>query len=551
MIDFNAVAADGKPVTDLTPADVTVRIGGKPRTITSLTLKTISGGAAQPATPEGDTASPPFATNEPKAAAASGGRSILIVVDTESLRAGTEAGFNQAIEALLAGLGAGDRVALSTAPRDTVQVGFGTSLPKVREAVASLRGQRPATVSTADALCRTRDTLTLLKGLVEQFTGSETPTSVVFIASGLSTPARASGSSGTCEVLSDNYNSIAASAAAARANMYVVQGDPSTMGRDNGLENLAGVTGAGQVLRVVNEGFAPRVLADSSAYWLASIAPDPGDRPGSQRLEVRAVREGVTVHSRQEAAIPRPGAAPGRPAAGGGGGAKSPKEMIATTAPFTDLQLRAIAYSSRGAADKMNVFVFAEPVDPATKITAMSIGFFDQTGKGGSIPAPSLTTSPITTLLPLGAGEYRIRVAATDSTGKSGAVDVTINTALTLAGPLKLGGLLLVTPNDKGENKPRLMFSTEDKIVATLEMFGQITAPIGAKFELARTDVGPAINVYPTSSGGPTNEPDKFQINGEIPIGNLEPGDYVIRAIVQMEGQPEGRVMRTFRKIAK
>ena len=549
-IDFNAVTADGKPVQDLTPADVVVRIGGKPRTITSLTLKTVGDAApGAEAAPTVDTASPPFATNEPKPPVA--GRSVLIVVDTESLRAGTEGGFKAAIEALLKGLGSADRVALSTAPRDTAQVGLGTSMVKVREAVAALRGQRPASVSNADSLCRTKDTLGLLNGLVSQFTGSEKPTSVVFIAGSMSTPGSATGSSGRCEVVNEDYNVMAGAVTASRVNLYIVQGDPGTMGQDSGLQNLAGVTGAGQVLRVVEEGFAARVLADSSAYWVASIAPDPGDRPGTQRLELKAAREGVTVRTRPEALIPRPAAAAGaKPGGGGGGGAKTPKEMLATTAPFTDLQLRAVAYSTRGAADKMNVLVYAEPVDPTVKITAMTVGFFDQAGKGGSLPAPQIANLPITTLLPLGIGEYRLRVAATDSTGKSGAVDVPVNTALVGTGAIKLGGLLLGAQTEKGV-APRVSFSTEEKVIAALDIFGTFTAQISAKFELAKTDVGPAIQTLGAAGGGATNEPDKISIFGEIPIAKLEPGDYVIRVIVQMQGAPEVVTMRSFRKLAK
>ena len=34
-----------------------------------------------------------------------------------------------------------------------------------------------------------------------------------------------------------------------------------------------------------------------------------------------------------------------------------------------------------------------------------------------------------------------------------------------------------------------------------------------------------------------------------IPIGALPPGDYIVRAIVSLEGQPAGRVSRTLRKV--
>ena len=198
----------------------------------------------------------------------------------------------------------------------------------------------------------------------------------------------------------------------------------------------------------------------------------------------------------------------------------------------------------------MNVIVYAEPIDPTVKITALTVGFFDQTGKGGSLPAPQIATMPITTILPLGVGEYRLRVAATDSTGKSGAVDVPVNTALVGTGPIKLGGLLLGATTEKGV-APRVTFTSEEKVIAALDIFGTFTDQISAKFELAKTDIGPALQTLGAAGGGATNEPDKISIFGEIPIAKLEPGDYVIRVIVEMKGSPEVRTMRSFRKLAK
>lgn len=544
-IDFIAVTADGKPVTDLNPSDLAVRIGGKARTVSALTLKKIEA-TALPVEATGN-ASPPFFTNPPIAA----GRSILIVVDTESLRPGTEIALKEAIENLLKNLTPADRVAFSVLPTDTAQIGFGTPLPRVREAVAKLAGQRGSDVGSPEALCRTSNSLNMLKSLLDPLAGNESPTAVVFAAASLSLPGRTSEKdsrdSGTarCEVLQDQYRAVGIAAAAGRANFYVVQGDVGVMDRNDGLDNLAGVTGAGQVLRVVNEGFAPRVLADSSAYWVATVAADPSDRPGqAQRLEVRTTRENVTIHARAEFAI-------SKQAAQAKSGTVSPSDMLKTTAPFTDLQLRALAYHARGEADKMTVLVMAEPVDPAVKIAAMRIGFFDQSGKGSSTNPPQIATYPITTALPLNAGPYRIRVAATDASGKSGAVDVNIDTNLTQAGPLKLGGLMLGAPTEKGMS-PRLLFSGEDKIQVMFELYGVITADAKMKvgFEVASSDTGPTTTAYQPSAASQL-QPDKFAIFGEIPIDKLAPGDYVIRAVAQLEGQPEGKVLRTFRKVAK
>jgi hypothetical protein len=45
-----------------------------------------------------------------------------------------------------------------------------------------------------------------------------------------------------------------------------------------------------------------------------------------------------------------------------------------------------------------------------------------------------------------------------------------------------------------------------------------------------------------------TSDPDRYQATGAVPIGNLPAGDYVVRVVVGLEGQGEGRVMRTIRK---
>jgi hypothetical protein len=180
----------------------------------------------------------------------------------------------------------------------------------------------------------------------------------------------------------------------------------------------------------------------------------------------------------------------------------------------------------------------------------LSVGYFDQTNKGGSLPAPQLVTYPISTLLPLDQGQYRIRVAA-QAGAKSGAVDIDVNTAPTAAGPLKMSGLLLGTPDAKGALTPRLVFTTEEKLLAFFEMYGTPTAQVNLTVDLAKTDAGPAVATFKPTGGGATEEPDKFAVVTEIPIKDLEPGDYVIRITMKMEGHPEGKIMRTFRKAAK
>jgi hypothetical protein len=541
-VDFTAVTADGKPVAELAPADVTVKIGGKVRTVTALTLKSSAAGASAGAAPAGIT--PPFSTNDAKPKAE--GRSFMIVVDADSLPPGSEPALKTAIENLLKSVTASDRVGFAIAPKDTAQAGLGSSMEKVRAAVGALRGQRPASVSTADALCRTHDTLGLLKSLMEQFAGNESPISVIVIAGTMSMP----DTNGQCGVTQEDYKAVSRAAAIGRANVYVVQGDSATMGRNDGLEMLTGVTGAGQVLRVVNDGFAPKVLADASSYWVATVSGDPGDRPGqAQQLDVKAVKAGVTVDARPD--FVAPGASANAAAAAPKTGSVAPKDMIASAATYSELPLQATAVVLRGQGEKMNVLVMAAPTDTTAKITAMRVGYFDSTNKGGSLDAPQILTYPIATVIPLDPGQYRIRVAA-QAGGKSGAVDVDVNASLTTAGTLKMSHLLLGALDEKGGLKPRLIFTpAEEKLQAFFELYGTPTAEVSLKVELAKTDAGPALKTLQPTGGGPTEEPDKFSVVTEIPIKDLEPGDYVVRITMQMKGQPEGKIMRTFRKVAK
>jgi hypothetical protein len=41
---------------------------------------------------------------------------------------------------------------------------------------------------------------------------------------------------------------------------------------------------------------------------------------------------------------------------------------------------------------------------------------------------------------------------------------------------------------------------------------------------------------------------ERRMIVGAVPIASLPPGDYIIRAIVSVDGRPVGRVLRTLRK---
>ena len=101
--------------------------------------------------------------------------------------------------------------------------------------------------------------------------------------------------------------------------------------------------------------------------------------------------------------------------------------------------------------------------------------------------------------------------------------------------------------NGSGGFTPLFQFTDQPQAVAYLEMYGQLTGQVSAKIEIAATPDGPAItSVQP--GGRATQEPDKFILTAMLPIDTLAPGDYVVRAIVVLQDQPEGRVFQTLRK---
>ncbi len=98
-----------------------------------------------------------------------------------------------------------------------------------------------------------------------------------------------------------------------------------------------------------------------------------------------------------------------------------------------------------------------------------------------------------------------------------------------------------------GKFEPRLQFTNEPLAVAYVEIEGAAGgAKVSAAVEVAQTLNGPAIVSVPLvvqSSGE-----NRFAAMGSVAVGALPPGDYIVRAIVGLEGSAPTRVVRTLRK---
>jgi hypothetical protein len=202
-----------------------------------------------------------------------------------------------------------------------------------------------------------------------------------------------------------------------------------------------------------------------------------------------------------------------------------------------------------GTGEKVKVVALAEPLDAATLLTTVSAALVDSAGRvAAQWTAADPTEIPLSGAMLVEPGAYRLRVAATDKSGRGGAADVDVDARLTPAGPLQLSSLILGVSRG-GTFVPRLQFAREPVALATLEFTGQ---PSGQRLtiglEIARTVDGPALVSTPLAVERLGE--DHYGATGAVPIGALPPGDYVVRAVVTVEGQAPVRVTRTLRKVA-
>ena len=563
-ISFAAVTADGRPVTDLKADDVTLKIGGRTRALRSLQMV-----EALPSMDDrGRTGQPvpsPFGTNS----IADAGRAFVLAVDDDSFRPGRETPLRDAVDLLVKGLSPSDRISLVTMPYGGIKVPFTTEHERVNTALSRIVGNAPANESGSAFACRTGRTLESLTGFFDTLGVRQEPATVIFITSGLAPPRRDAPMTmapGMCELRSETFVQVGIAAGAARARFYIVQpGDlmrsGGTVARENiagagylgsdnpieGIEHLAGVTGA-KMLNLTGsaETALGRILRETSAHYIATVAPERTDRNGrTQQLEIRVKRAGVEVRTPVHITFAKAEPSLGAPVG------LSPREMLATTRIYRDLLLRATGYAALEAdGQAMRVMAIAEPVEPGVKLGTLVTALFDTDGKLAShwsATSEELQRTPVMGAMSAAPGAYRLRVAAIDTTGRSGTVDYDLTAEVAKTGSLKLSSIVLGLSRD-GTFVPRLQFTDEPVAIAYVEMYGGATGvKVSATLELAATLNGPALVTVPLAIQGAGE--GRYIAKGAVPIGAVPAGDYIVRALVALEGHPMTRVTRTLRKV--
>jgi VWFA-related protein len=567
-LDFLALSQDGQPMADLAAGDVTLKVDGRPREIRFFQFVRLgdarsAGRARVPAT----LLPPPFGTN----ALDDSGRTVVIILETDSIRANVAQQATGAAAEFVAGLSPRDFVGLVTMPYGGILVEPTRDHERVLKILPTISGQASPQTTDSDKACRTRNTLNALADHLKGLAHLEGPKTVIFVSSGMMVPRRdapMSGPPGPCEIKSVHYDEVGTAASLARAHVYVVKPDDfvidsarnaladptasrfrSSDDEQAGIESLAGVTD-GVLLRLTptdRSAFA-RIARESAGYYLVGFEPRPNERNGSShRVEFTVARAGTRVKALPNVMIAK---------ADGKKPALTPQAMLRDGKTYPDLPLRVVGLASPNPGDtKLTVVALVEPIDRSVTFESAAFGLIDQRSRlvaQWTANARELGSLPVTSAGLASPGRYRLRVAAIDTTGRRGSADYEISAESVTTSGLTLSTMVLGVSYERNF-VPKLQYVSEPTANGYFEIFGPPPAgTLSVAMELATTEDGPALVRVPGAIVAmvATKDVDRQRATGVVPIGQLAPGDYVLRAVVSLDGKPIATLSRILRKAA-
>ena len=454
----------------------------------------------------------------------------------------------------------GDRTALNTL------IERECSSARTLEDQESCRSRLIADVAGLATLVRERtlNSVTALRALVERCAKIPGPKTVVYLSEGLVT---------------ENLSELAwLGPAAAKAQMTVqvmqleppgadaaLATEPATPGRDRalareGLGILAGTTRGGvfSIASTADIAFA-RLSQEISGYYLLGFEPEAAEKDGQpHKIKVAvAGRSGVDVRARSEFTfdVRR---------------VKADDTLLADAlqSPLlaTDIGLKLATFTFRDpASEKLRVLMVAEIDRAANPDGHLALAYLLTSDKGQvlatqidrDIKAAVNPDTRMQTFTDFVLSEYDgphiLKIAVLDDKGRVGSVEHSFRPALSALGELKSGDMLLAA--ERGQSKGALPIVSGEITTGTVSPYLELYASspdllknASVIFEVATNDQGRAIDgaagrVQPASA----ESPNRRAIEASIATSLLPPGDYVVRAVVNMDGRKVGQIVRPFK----
>jgi hypothetical protein len=129
------------------------------------------------------------------------------------------------------------------------------------------------------------------------------------------------------------------------------------------------------------------------------------------------------------------------------------------------------------------------------------------------------------------------------------AVDTDVEADLQPAGPVTLSAMMTGVAAQDGGFVPRLQFDGDKGAFGYFEIYGvPKSATLAVRLEIAKSPDGPALVGDDVAlAPGPADDV-KVAFSGYA-IDGMPPGDVVMRALISVDGQQTGRLLRTIRKV--
>jgi len=603
-MDVTVVDDRGKPITDLKPEDFNVRIDGAKRPVVTaewVPLATPASGKEAPAPPEG------YTTNE---SASGGRLIVLAVDEPNIRFGGALAiskVANAFIDRLqpsdriaVAGFGVGAPATVFTSDRERIKralvrmagakkaqrtVDLGHNIALV-EAQAVDRGDRTALeqvqlrecqgmVGPALEICRQQvelevhslaqdarieaeDTIANLRELFVGLARIDAPKTLILISEGF--------------ILTDDSMIVELGnlAAQARTSVYTLKLDnqlfditdarlpinpfADRQARSEGLELFSGASrGTMFTVTGTGENLFQRIESELSGYYLLGVESDPKDRDGkSHQLRVDVPRRGAIVRSRRQVL----NAKSDRPAP------RSPRAAVlaALSSPLlaSSLPLRVATFTVQGPeASKVQVLIHADIGTEYASSKGVAVGYVitDKDGRQVDSRSEAARAAPRMNGVPspleyiagssLAPGDYSLKLAVAEGE-RVGTVEHTIHAALTETGPLKTSELMVGGPTEVGQLlRPTIGYEVSfGSVHGYIEAYGTGVDALTMEYEVATDGKAPAllnVDVPPYKAGD-----GRVIFSRVMPIHQLPPGAYMLRAVMSSDGREVKTMTRRF-----
>ncbi len=609
-LDVTVVDTNGKPITNLTPADFVVRIDNNVRRVVTAEWVQLTSGDEKPAAvvtpPEG------YSTNENSI----GGRLIVMAIDQPNIRFGGAMAIARAANAFVDRLQPADRIAVAGIGTGAPATPFTTDRARIKQTISRMAGQKMVqrglmnkNIGLAEALqvvdrsdtetlkqiqqreCATENspgareacntevelqihqitmdakheadqTVQALRDLFIGLRAIDAPKTLIFISEGF-----------TLSDLSTTLIELGSLAAAARTSLYALQLDQAlfdvanaTMPRNpfadrraatEGLDMLAGAS-RGTLFTVTGSGEAlfSRIESELSGYYQLAVESDPRDRDGKPHpIRVDVPRRGASVRSRRQILN-----APSDEVAARA--ARSPRRAMAAAlgSPLLSaaLPLRVASFSLQGPErDKVQLLIHTDiGTDyPTPKVVSVGYVISDTTGKQIETKAFDVRASPVMNGVP-SALQYNAGASLPPGTynlklavaegDRVGSIEHEIHAALPNAGGLAFSELMAGGPHDAGQ----LLTPTIGYTVTFGMLHGYVEAygprAPGVTAEYEVATKADAPALLNLDAPPYPAGAERVIFSTKVQVNQLPPGKYVLRAIFSEQGKAVKTLTRPF-----